>query len=277
MRLTYRKIKGGSGKTEGETNLLGALAMEFPDRKFLGIDLDPSAKLTKHVGINPLNIKAPTLFEVYHQNVPISSAIRKTEFGFDLIPGTRLNEAIDDALEPGDELMLSNFLKDIDDEYDIIIIDLPAGDRELSLQGVAASDVMIIPFIAKSNNLDSVSEALDNLRDVVWEHNPNLEFLGIHPLCVRRIGSHSLSALKKAREIWGNKVLDFEAAESDIFPASYGLGMPTVAYKPKHPAVQSYFALARFVMEKKMTFDKEQKIKRAEARKQTSKKGNENG
>ena len=61
-----------------------------------------------------------------------------------------LMAAIEEALEPGDELKLAQFLTPLRLTYDFILIDNPPGKAMLAFNGLTAADLILVPigFIA---------------------------------------------------------------------------------------------------------------------------------
>jgi Mrp family chromosome partitioning ATPase len=67
--------------------------------------------------------------------------------------------AIEEALEPGDELKLSEFLTPLKANYDFILIDNPPGKAMLAFNGLAAADLLsgFLMGVTLILTLDSVS------------------------------------------------------------------------------------------------------------------------
>jgi chromosome partitioning protein len=243
--ITFSIFKGGTGKTTTAVNLASALTKKSTNA--LLVDLDQQASATRHLGIHPEDFK-DTLFHVFLRKMPISLVVQQTDFGFDLIPGHPLLAALETALETGDEEMLKSKLEGIKPEYDYILIDTPPGKGRLSSSALTAADEVIIPLQAQRPALDGTADILNFIQHKVWDkYNPDLEILGILPTMVRRTTSHSRGVIKKARELWGDKVFNVEIPTTVAFPRSFDNGKPLLDFDPDHEATKLFITLAETI------------------------------
>lgn len=241
-------FKGGTAKTTTAVNL--AHALSTLGQRVLLIDLDQQASATRHLGIDPEK-ENPNLFHVFMKQVPASLAIKKTPFGFDTIPGNSLLAAIEESLEAGDEQLFKELIAGIVPEYDFVILDSPPGKAMLAISALSAADEVLIPLQAERPALDGVQDILRFIQEIVWEkHNPNLKISGILPTMYKRTTVHSSGVIKKAREIWGDKVFDIEVPESIAFPRAFDHGSPLTHFEPEHDGAQAYFKLAKIIHER---------------------------
>lgn len=241
-------FKGGTAKTTTAVNLSAALA--DLGKKVLLIDLDQQGSATRHLGIDPEK-ENPNLYHVFIKQVPASLAVKKTAFGFKIMPSNSLLAAIEESLEAGDENMLKELIAGITPEYDYIILDSPPGKAMLAINALSAADEVIIPLQAERPALDGVQDILRFIQDIIWtKHNHNLKIGGILPTMFKRTTIHSAGVIKKAREIWGDKVFNIEIPESIVFPRAFDRGTPLTRLEPEHDGAKAYIKLAKTIYEK---------------------------
>jgi chromosome partitioning protein len=246
--ISFSIFKGGTGKTTSAVNAAAGLAQA--GHRVLLVDLDQQASATRHLGIDPEPL-SPNLYDVFVRKVPISLVRKATNFGFDLVPGHSLLAAVEEALEPGDEKLLKEFLAGVLPDYDFVLLDSPPGKAMLAISALTAASYVIIPLQAQRPALDGTLDIFRFIQDVVWKnYNPDLKIMGILPTMVRRLGGHSAGVVAKARELWGSKVLPLEVPETVLFPRSFDKGQPALILSPRHEAVKPYLELAKVIHEK---------------------------
>ena len=245
--LSFSIFKGGTGKTTSAVNTAAALAQL--NRRVLLIDLDQQASATRHLGLDPDSEKL-NLYHIFMEQSPTHLAVHRTPFGFDIVPGHSLLAAIEEALEPGDELLFRNHIQGVVPEYDYLIIDTPPGKGMLSISALAAANEVIIPLQAERPALDGTADVLRFIQDIVWhQYNRDLQILGILPTMVRRTTTHSPGVVRKARDLWGDKVFPVEIPTTVAFPRSFDRGQPLLYFQPEHEAAKLYLQLAERIDE----------------------------
>ena len=157
VRLIFSNLKGGVGKTSHALHLSHYAARE--GFRVLVIDLDPQATLTTAFGLVPgLNVETdddigPSLTtdpELIRQN------IKRTRWNeIDLVPAQlslqytdwQMLQARDDSQHLGPlPQRLSHALERVADRYDLIVMDTPPALGMLSLNAIAAADMILMPI-----------------------------------------------------------------------------------------------------------------------------------
>src|SRR5438874_7585654 len=126
--VSFSIFKGGTGKTTSSISTAAALVKQ--GKKVLVVDLDQQASATRYLDLDPE--QSPNLYEVFTGAKPAALAIRKTKAGIDMLTSHVLLAAIEEALEPGDELKLADVLTLLKPTYDFIIVDTPPGKALLA-------------------------------------------------------------------------------------------------------------------------------------------------
>src|SRR5436190_22665296 len=115
--VSFSIFKGGTGKTTTSVNTAAALVKK--GKKVLLVDLDQQASATRYLDLDPE--QSPNLYDVFMGTKPASLAIRNSRFHIDVLTSHVLLAAIEEALEPGDELKLLEFLNPLKPSYDYIL------------------------------------------------------------------------------------------------------------------------------------------------------------
>ncbi|MCY1740974.1 plasmid partitioning protein RepA [Ensifer sp. SL37] len=171
--ISVVNFKGGSGKTTTAAHLAQYLALT--GHRVLAIDLDPQASLTALHGIQPELDKNPSLFEALRyddKKSPIKDVILPTNFpSLDIVPANlELQEyeyetplAASNKNSPEGRMFftrISSALKEVDDKYDVVVIDCPPQLGYLTLTALTASTSVIVTVHPQMLDIMSMSQFL---------------------------------------------------------------------------------------------------------------------
>ncbi len=243
--VSFSIFKGGTGKTTSTVNTAAALVNK--GKRVLLVDLDQQASATRYLDLDPE--QSPNLYEVFLGLKPAALAVRRTRFGIDVLSSHVLMAAIEEALEPGDELKLSHFLTPLKPNYDFILIDNPPGKAMLAFNGLAAADLIIIPASAERMAVDGVADLINHVQKIMWN-----KFLLTHQelrilfTMYRPITLHSPAIVANAQKIWRDNVLSVKIPHSTVFSKSYDEKKPIGLLEPKHPGAIAYEVLAEWLI-----------------------------
>lgn len=202
--VSFSIFKGGTGKTTSAVSTAAALVKK--GKKVLLVDLDQQASATRYLDLDPE--QSPNLYEVFTGTKPAQLAIKKTSFNIDVLPSHVLLAAIEEALEPGDELKLSQILNPIKPSYDFILVDTPPGKAMLAFNGLAAADLIIIPASAERMAVDGVADLITHVQKIMWSKFAlNHQELRILFTMYRSTTTHSPAIVTNAQKIWRDNVL----------------------------------------------------------------------
>lgn len=167
--------KGGVGKTTTSGALAAGLATK--KRRILAIDLDPQGNLGFSLGLDIE--EGMTMYHVLKGEVSIKEAIQKTKYCDVITSNILLSQSEMEFRGEERLLLLKNALKEVEDEYDFIIIDTPPSLNILTLNGYAASDYLVIPMAAEILSLVGLVQLKETVESVKAAVNPHLKVLGI--------------------------------------------------------------------------------------------------
>lgn len=169
--------KGGVGKTTTAINLAAALAML--GRRVLLVDLDPQANASSGIGITE---PEATVYDVLIGKASARQVIKDSH-----IPNLKILPASSDLAGAAVELdattenmkLLSKALLAVRPNFDFIIVDSPPSVGALTLNSLAAADMLIIPLQAEYYALEGIAKMTDTVERVKGSLNPDLNILGI--------------------------------------------------------------------------------------------------
>jgi chromosome partitioning protein len=170
--LAVVNFKGGSGKTTTAAHTAQYLALT--GHRVLAIDLDPQASLSALHGIQPELDKFPSLYEALRYDddrKPISEIIRPTNFpGLDIVPGNldlqeyEYETPLAARKKSADGRMfftrITDALREVDDRYDVVIIDCPPQLGYLTLTALTAATSVLITIHPQMLDVMSMSQFL---------------------------------------------------------------------------------------------------------------------
>lgn len=254
-RISVSNQKGGVGKTTICLHLAVALARR--DRKVLIVDLDPSAYLSAHLGLDDYyydenqNSLAYNLVEGPQED--LDGIILNTEEGVDVVPSNYDMRGVEDRLsaERNREMRLKMILDKIDDEYDYTLIDSPPSLGVLYDNAILASKKVVIPIKDEDMSIVSIHRALDEIDELEKAFGTSIEILAIVPNLVRPDGV-ATSTLENLRETEGLKeyLTEFEIRQRVAIRRSMKNRTTLYNHEPSCDQVENFMSLADLVISK---------------------------
>jgi len=248
--VSFSIFKGGTGKTTSAVNTAAALVHK--GKRVLLIDLDQQASATRYLDLDPE--QSPNLYEVFMGTKPAALAIRKTKSGVDVLASHVLMAAIEEALEPGDELKLAELITPLRPSYDFILIDTPPGKAMLAFNGLAAADLIVIPASSERMAVDGVADLISHVQKIMWNKFAlTHQELRILFTMYRATTAHSPAILLNAQKIWRDNVLRVKIPHSTAFARSYDQKTPIGLLQQKHPGAIAYWVFADWLIDYEKT------------------------
>ena len=176
--------KGGVGKSSIVVNLGIGLALN--GKKVCMIDADPQGSLTASLGYqepDEIRITLATIMTsiINEEEFPDDYGILKHPEGVDLLPANIELSGLEVSLgnTMSREMILRDYIEQIRDHYDYILIDCMPSLGVMTINALAAADRVLIPVQAAYlpyKGLEQLFLTLQNVRDAL---NPDITVEGI--------------------------------------------------------------------------------------------------
>lgn len=210
--ISISNQKGGVGKTTLTTNI--AYSLSILGYKTLVLDLDPQCDLTFQFGVD--NDDMYNIERVLSGKVKIDEALYEVNDNLDILPGH--HDTMFFKSFGSSELLKKKLLELETEEYDFVLIDHPPTLSELSLQGIVASDYILVITDAETFSLKNLNGFINDLEAVKHRLNKDVNILGvvINRVDLRR--NLTKRKMLEVREAMGNYVFETFLNTDTAFP-----------------------------------------------------------
>ena len=217
--------KGGTGKTTTVRTLTDVFRRV--GLNVLAIDLDPQGNLSDYLDVDP--DATPTIGDVLAGRAKMATAIH------DGIVPANLGLAEAELVlggKMGRELTLRKAIKDVKDDYDVVLIDCPPALGLLTVNALVASDWALLSAEAQYFAMQGVEQALEVIELARDSLNHDLQWLGVVLNIADMRTRHSREAFESLREHFGEKLLDQTIRSSIAYAESAERAVSILDYRP---------------------------------------------
>ena len=217
--------KGGTGKTTMVRTLTDVFRRV--GLSTLAIDLDPQGNLSDYLDVDPE--AHPTIGDVLSGR---ATAAEATHDG--IIPANLgLAEAeLTLSGKMGREMTLRRALREVRDDYDVILIDCPPALGLLTVNALVAADRALLSAEAQYFAMQGVEQALEVIELARDNLNEELEWLGVVLNIADMRTRHSREAFDSLREHFGEKLVTQTIRQSIAYAESAERARSIVDYRP---------------------------------------------
>jgi len=241
--------KGGVGKTTTAINLSASLAAA--GKCILLIDCDPQGNATSGSGIEKDSVKDRNLYHTLIGRIPPGEVIRKTAVDrFDIIPSSQdlIGVEVEFVSLKDREQRLKELLKNIDREYDFIIIDCPPSLGFLTVNSLVASDSVIVPLQCEYFALEGLGQLLNTVKLVQTRLNPSLSLAGILLTMFDTRNRISHRVAEEVKKYFGRNVFNTVIPRNVRLSECPSHGLPIIQYDINSRGAISYMSFAQEIL-----------------------------
>ena len=237
--------KGGVGKTTTAVNLSAALAQR---RRILLVDLDPQANATSGLGVvDPER----TIYDVLVGEVSARQAVRRSGTpNLSVLPASvdLAGAAVELDASSEDLLLLDRALIGVRPNYDFVVVDAPPSMGSLTLNALAAADLLIVPLQTEYYALEGIAGMIETVERVRGSLNPDLRILGILLTMFDSRTRLSQQVEENVRAHFGDEVFETVIPRNVRLAEAPSYGQPIFAYAATSQGANAYRALAEEVL-----------------------------
>ena len=246
--------KGGVGKTVTVLNLGAALCQE--GKKVLIVDMDPQFNATRGLGVE-LKEEMPTVYNLIKgdESIKAKDTVVTTRWhGLDLIPShvDLAGAEVELVNEIGRENKLKDALDDINNAYDIILLDTPPSLSLLTVNVLAYAKEVLVPCQTHPYAYAALEELFDTILAIKKNINQDLSVTGVLATLfdTRTRVSHSILEKLKNDDRYGPLLFETVIRVNTTIAESAGVGKPVVFFRQSSYGSLDYTSLAKELLSK---------------------------
>ncbi len=241
--ISFINQKGGVGKTTTCVNMASYLAVM--GKKVLLLDLDPQGNATSSLGIDKES-GLKTIYNVIVDDNLLDEVIMKSKLdNLDIIPSNvdLAGAEIELVQMNNREKVVKKILQPIKNSYDYICIDCPPSLGLITVNGLTASDSLIIPIQCEYFAIEGLTQLMYTIKLVKKHLNPDIAVEGVVLTMKDARSNLGNSVAADVNKYFNNKVYDTIIPRNIRLAEAPSYGEPICMYDPKCNGAIAYRTL----------------------------------
>lgn len=240
--------KGGVGKTTTAINLSACLAEA--GQQVLVVDFDPQGNATTGLGFEK-DYMDKTVYDMMVGECKIQDCmIREVLEHLDILPSDidLAGAEIELLDEPEKERILQKALRQVEDDYDFIIVDCPPSLNLLTVNALTAADTVLVPIQCEYYALEGLNQIIQTVDLVKKKLNPRLELEGVVFTMYDARTNLSLQVVENVKSYLNRNIYKTIIPRNVRLAEAPSHGMPINLYDSRSAGAESYRMLAAEVI-----------------------------
>ena len=252
--ISVCNAKGGVGKTTTCVSLGAYLAVA--GRRVLLVDFDPQANASSALGSRTVEVVKSIYHGILGEATPQEIIKPSAIFNFHFMPAApHLAGALIELVNvPEREYFLRKFLNQVRHEYDYILIDLPPSLSLLTVNGLTASDEILIPVQAEYYSLEGLGQLLTTIQLVQENLHHTVKVNGALITMFGKREHLSREVAKELRDHFPHPVFEVEIPRSVALAEAPSFAQPILLYRPDSSGALAYRRLAQEIIAQEKSF-----------------------